>query len=219
MICFAIQAFDKLDERVAALCEAVGVELRPSEVTEIARALLAAIIVLAFVAVTALVLIYVERKISAYIQDRLGPMRAGPKGVLQTVLDAVKLLLKEDIIPRDADRRLFTLAPILVFCPAVIVLATLPFGHGVWAADLNLGIVFVIAFSGLTVLGIILAGWASNNKWSLLGGLRSAAQMVSYEIPMGLAIVVVVMMADDMKLSTIVAKQGDLWQCTVSSSP
>ncbi len=210
MICFALPTIDELGQRLGALCEAVGV--RPDEALQVGRTVVATIIIVfVFVPVTALVLIYLERKVSAYIQDRLGPMRAGPKGILQTALDAVKLLLKEDIIPRDADRRLFTIAPILVFCPGVIVLATLPFGNGVWAADLNLGIVFMIAFSGLTVLGIILAGFASNNKWSLLGGLRAAAQMVSYEIPMGLAIVAVVLMAGDLKMSSIVQGQANHW--------
>ncbi|MFQ5811243.1 MAG: NADH-quinone oxidoreductase subunit NuoH [Armatimonadota bacterium] len=212
MICLAITTLDELARRIAAACTAAGVQLQPGEVTRIGQTLLAAfIIVLVLVPITALVLIYLERKISGHIQDRLGPMRAGPKGILQTILDAVKLLLKEDIIPKDADQRLFTLAPILVFCPAAIVLVTLPFGNGVWAADLNLGIVFIAAFSGLTVLGIILAGFASNNKWSLLGALRGAAQLISYEIPMGLAIVAAVIMAGDMKMSSIVQAQENHW--------
>ncbi|MGD8238798.1 MAG: NADH-quinone oxidoreductase subunit H, partial [Armatimonadota bacterium] len=212
MICFAGAIVDEVARRIAGACKAVGVELQAGEVIGIGETLFAAfIIIVVLVPITALVLIYVERKISGHIQDRLGPMRAGPKGILQTVFDAVKLLLKEDIIPRDADQRLFTLAPILVFCPACIVLVTLPFGNGVWAADLNLGIVFIAAFSSLTVLGIILAGFASNNKWSLLGALRGAAQLISYEIPMGLAIVAAVMMAGDMKLSSIVQGQETHW--------
>ncbi len=212
MNCIAAVTIQGLAERAVALCGRVGIQLQAGEVIGIGRMVLAALLIaLVLVPLTALVLIYLERKVSAYIQGRLGPMRAGPKGVLQTVLDAVKLLQKEDIIPRDADRRLFTIAPLLVFCPAVIVLVTMPFGNGVWAADLNLGIVFMIAFSSLTVLGIILAGYASNNKWSLLGGIRGAAQMISYEIPMGLAVVAVVMMAGDAKMSAIVHAQENHW--------
>ena len=184
---------------------------------DVGRMIVAALLV-AFVLIplTALVLIYLERKISGYIQDRYGPMRWGPKGILQTVYDALKLLQKEDIVPRDADRILFTVAPVLVFIPAVIVFVTMPFGRlpdgrPLIAADLNLGIVFMIAFGSINVLGIMTAGWASNNKWSLLGGIRAAAQMVSYEIPMGLAVVTVVLATGSMRMSDIVAAQADHW--------
>ena len=186
-------------------------------VYDLGRMTLAGLIVaFVFIPVTALVLIYLERKISGYIQDRYGPMRWGPKGVLQTVYDALKLLQKEDIIPRDADRLLFTLAPVMVFAPAVVVFVTMPFGRlpdgqPLMAADLNLGIVFMVAFSSINVLGIMMGGWASNNKWSLLGGLRAAAQMLSYEIPMGLAILTVVLPTGSLRMSQIVASQADHW--------
>jgi len=173
--------------------------------------LVAAVIAIGFVSLTALWLIYLERKVSGHIQDRLGPMRAGPKGLLQTVYDAIKLLLKEDIIPRQADRLLFTLAPLAVVTIAVIVFVTMPFGRKLIPADLNLGIVFMVAFSSVTVLGILVAGWSSNNKWSLLGGLRSGAQMLSYEIPMGLAILTVVMATGSFRISDIIAAQQNHW--------
>ncbi len=169
-----------------------------------------------FIPLTALVLIYLERKISGYIQDRYGPMRWGPKGVLQTVYDALKLIQKEDIIPRDADRILFTLAPVMVFVPAVVVFVTMPFGRlpdgrPLMAADLSLGIVFMVAFGSINVLGIMMGGWASNNKWSLLGGLRSAAQMLGYEIPMGLAIITIVLPTGSLRMSEIIAAQSNHW--------
>ncbi|MFQ6098413.1 MAG: NADH-quinone oxidoreductase subunit NuoH [Armatimonadota bacterium] len=184
---------------------------------ELGRATVAALLVaFVFIPLTALVLIYIERKISGYIQDRYGPMRWGPKGVLQTIYDALKLVQKEDIVPSDADRVLFTAAPILVVVPAVVVFVTMPFGRlpdgrPLMAADLNLGVVFMFAFGSVTVLGIMTAGWASNNKWSLLGGIRSAAQMVSYEIPMGLAIITIILPTGSMRMSDIIAAQAEHW--------
>ncbi|MFQ6132052.1 MAG: NADH-quinone oxidoreductase subunit NuoH [Armatimonadota bacterium] len=173
--------------------------------------LVAAVVAFGFISLTALWLIYLERKVSGHIQDRLGPMRAGPKGLIQTVYDALKLLMKEDIIPRQADRLLFTLAPIAILAISVVVFVTMPFGRNLIPADLNLGIVFMVAFSSLTVLAIVIAGWSSNNKWSLLGGLRGGAQMLSYEIPMGLAVVTVVMATGSFKISDIIAAQADHW--------
>ncbi len=135
-------------------------------------------------------LVYLERKISAFIQARLGPMRVGPWGLLQPLADLVKLISKEDIIPDKADRTIFPLAPMISVIAGFTCLAVMPFGPS-WLhiSDVNIGLLFVFAFSSLGVLGIIMAGWSSNSKYPLLGGLRSSAQMVSYEVGMGLAIV------------------------------
>lgn len=135
-------------------------------------------------------LVYAERKISAFIQARLGPMRVGPWGLLQPLADLVKLISKEDLVPDKADQTIFPLAPMISVVAAFTCLAVLPFGPS-WLhiADVNIGLLFVFAFSSLGVLGIIMAGWSSNSKYPLLGGLRSSAQMVSYEVGMGLAIV------------------------------
>jgi len=147
-------------------------------------------VVLFIIATLVAYLVYAERKISAFIQARLGPMRVGPWGLLQPLADLVKLISKEDIIPDKADRTIFPLAPMISVIAAFTSLAVLPFGP-TWLhiADVNIGLLFVFAFSSLGVLGIIMAGWSSNSKYPLLGGLRSSAQMVSYEVGMGLAIV------------------------------
>src|SRR6266403_1989961 len=151
---------------------------------------------------------YLERKISAFMQARLGPMRVGPWGLLQPIADGLKLLVKEDFIPENADRWIFFLAPYIVVVAAFIVMAVVPFGPD-WAVitDVNIGILFVLAVSSVGVLALILAGWSSNSKYALLGALRSSAQMVSYEISMGLAIIGALMFARTLSLSGIVTAQ------------
>lgn len=147
-------------------------------------------VMLFIVATLVAYLVYAERKISAFIQARLGPMRVGPWGLLQPLADLVKLISKEDITPDKADRTIFPLAPMISVMAAFTCLAVLPFGPDfLHIADVNIGLLFIFAFSSLAVLGIIMAGWSSNSKYPLLGGLRSSAQMVSYEVGMGLAIV------------------------------
>jgi NADH-quinone oxidoreductase subunit H len=152
---------------------------------------------------------YLERKISAFMQARLGPMRVGPWGLLQPIADGLKLLTKEDFIPESADRWIFFFAPYIAVAAAFIVFAVVPFGPD-WAVitDINIGLLFVIAVSSVGVLALILAGWSSNSKYALLGGLRSSAQMVSYEVAVGLAIVGALMFARTLSLSGIVAAQG-----------
>lgn len=162
-----------------------------------------AAIPLVFVLLYALVVIYLEMKLAAHIQNRLAYMRTGWHGTLQPIADIVKLLQKEDIIPSAADRLLFTLAPFLVFIGAYAVFAVLPFSREFVGSDLNIGIFYIIAVASLAVVGILMAGWASNNKWSLFGAMRSAAQIVSYEIPAALAILAVVMIAGTMNLQEL----------------
>src|SRR5438132_13956440 len=152
---------------------------------------------------------YLERKISAFMQARLGPMRVGPWGLLQPIADGLKLLVKEDFIPENADRWVFFVAPYIAVVAAFIVMAVVPFGPD-WAVitDVNIGVLFVLAVSSVGVLALILAGWSSNSKYALLGALRSSAQMVSYEVSMGLAIIGALMFARTLSLSGVVTAQA-----------
>ena len=165
-------------------------------------------------------LTWLERKIAAHIQQRPGPMRVGWHGLLQPLADAIKLLTKEDHIPSEADRLLFTIAPVVALVPPFLVFVAIPFGDPVWLwgteitlslSDMNVGLLFILAVSGIGVFGTILAGWASNSKYAVLGSLRSIAQMISYEIPMGFSVIGVVMLAGSMKLTDIVHAQDGLW--------
>jgi NADH-quinone oxidoreductase subunit H len=152
---------------------------------------------------------YLERKISAFMQARLGPMRVGPWGLLQPIADGLKLLTKEDFVPENADRWIFFVAPYIAVVAAFIVMAVVPFGPD-WAVitDVNIGVLFVLAVSSVGVLALILAGWSSNSKYALLGALRSSAQMVSYEVSMGLAIIGALMFARTLSLSGVVGAQA-----------
>ena len=152
---------------------------------------------------------YLERKISAFMQARLGPMRVGPWGLLQPIADGLKLLTKEDFVPENADRWIFFVAPYIAVVAAFIVMAVVPFGPD-WAVitDVNIGVLFVLAVSSVGVLALILAGWSSNSKYALLGALRSSAQMVSYEVSMGLAIIGALMFARTLSLSGVVIAQA-----------
>lgn len=175
------------------------------------NALLSAVAVIGFVAVNALFLIWLERKFAGWMQARLGPMHVGWKGSLQTVADALKLLLKEDIIPRDADRPLFFVAPYLVMIPTLLTFMMLPFSLAWVGYDYNLGALFALSISTVAAMGILAAGWGSNNKYSLLGGVRAVAQLLSYEIPMILTVLCVVMVVGSMSLTNIVQQQEGLW--------
>ena len=173
------------------------------------------------IAVYALVVIWFERKVAAHIQDRLGPMEVGGwHGWLQTVADSLKLLLKEDIIPALADRRLFKLAPYIVFLAAFSVFAALPFSDKIIGSELNIGIFYILAVSSVGVIGILMAGWGSNNKWALFGSMRSVAQLVSYEIPIGLSILVVVMSVGSLSMRDIVmAQDGGILNWMIWKNP
>jgi len=167
-----------------------------------------AIVCFTFMALGPLVYVYGERKISGFMQDRLGPNRVGPYGLLQTVADTVKLLFKEAVFPRDVDRRLFVLAPVIVNVGAFLPFVVIPWGARLQPADLNIGAFYVIAVSSLATVGLIMAGWASNNKYALLGAMRSAAQIVSYEIPAVMVLLVPVMIVGSLSLQDIVAAQA-----------
>ena len=174
---------------------------------------IATIIPLFFILFAVLYMIYGLRKIMGWIQARIGPNRVGPYGLAQTIADAVKLLAKEDIIPKCADRWPFIIAPIVVFVPAYMVYMVIPFGKGRgWVAqDLSIGVLYIVAVLSIPIIGIITAGWASNNKWSLIGAFRAAAQLISYEVPLTLAMVPSVMLAGTMSLQGIVKAQGGTW--------
>ena len=165
-------------------------------------------VVFGFVNVFAIGAVWSERKVSAHMQCRLGPMEVGPHGLLQTVADGLKLLTKEDIIPRLADKPLFALAPAIVFAGVLMRFVPLPFGDKLIASDLDLGLFFIAAVGAVEVLGVIMAGWASNNKWSLFATIRTATQMVSYEIPIGIAFVTVILCCGSFSLMDIVNLQG-----------
>ncbi|RED57676.1 NADH-quinone oxidoreductase subunit NuoH [Cohnella lupini] len=168
--------------------------------------------ILAVVIIFVTYAIYFERKFIGWMQFRKGPNRTGPLGLLQTVADVSKLLLKEDTIPKKADRGLFILAPALAFVPSFAVLAFIPYTLELQFADLNVGFLYYVALSGITTIAIVVAGWASNNKYSLLGGMRSAAQMISYEVPLVMSVVGVVMMSGSLNLREIVISQsGYFW--------
>ncbi|MTH54003.1 NADH-quinone oxidoreductase subunit NuoH [Bacillus mangrovi] len=173
-----------------------------------ALALLFLFVVLGFVTYG----ILAERKVMGFMQGRIGPNQVGGRwGLLQTVSDVLKLLLKEDTIPKLADRPLFILAPVIAFAPAFLVLAVIPFTDAFQFADIGVGLLYYIAISGLTTVGVVAGGWASNNKYSLLGGMRAAAQMISYEIPLVMSVIGVVLLTGSLNLNEIVAGQEKVW--------
>ena len=179
----------------------------PIVVLDILFQLLAAVAVALFLVLNALFIIWFERKISALMHMRRGPNRVGPFGLRQTLADTIKLLIKEDIIPDTADKGVFRAAPFVVLAATVMLFVVLPFGKGMTAADLNVGLLYFLAVSSLSVIGILAGGWASNNKFSLMGGMRSAAQIVSYEVPAVLALLSIALLAGSLKMGDIVARQ------------
>ena len=172
---------------------------------------IAGIAYLTFFAVLGLFLVYMERKVCAFIQNRLGPMRVGPWGLLQTIADFIKLLMKELIRIKSADQFLFNVAPFIVITASFLAMGALPFDKGLQVLDFDIGLFYVSAVSSLGVLGVLLAGWASNNKYSLIGAMRSGAQIVSYELSVGLSLMTIIVLAGTMQFSELVAGQADMW--------
>lgn len=165
------------------------------------------VIIFAFVMTMVMGFIYLERRGLGRLQVRLGPNRVGPFGVLQPVADAIKVLIKEDIVPAKGDKWVHWLAPVVAFVPAVMIFAVVPFHDGALLADLNIGILYVVAISSVSVVGIFMAGWGSNNKYSLIGAMRTVAQVVSYEIPLVLSIIGVVLITGSLSMNKIVEAQ------------
>lgn len=169
-----------------------------------------------------------ERKLLGYFQLRLGPNRVGPFGMLQPIADGIKILLKEDLIPANVNKIIYTLAPILTFIPALIIAAVIPFGNDLKLfgqtiplviSDFNVGVLYIFAVSSIGVYGLVLAGWSSNNKWSLLGAVRSSAQLISYEVSLGLSIIGVLMIAGSLSLTDIVASQDKIYNWFIVRQP
>jgi NADH-quinone oxidoreductase subunit H len=177
----------------------------------ITELLIIGVLILLFYALVSLFLVYAERKVCAFMQNRLGPNRVGPFGIFQTIADLFKLLFKELVPIKNADSFLFNLAPFIVIIASFMAIAAIPFAKGLHAIDMNIGVLYVIAVSAMGVIGVLLAGWSSNNKYSLIGAMRSGAQIVSYELSVGLALITIVIMAGSMPLSVIVEAQRDGW--------
>lgn len=177
------------------------------------------VLIFTIMALNAMVAVYFERKVSAFMQDRLGPMEVGIfgfkggrkfwGGIGQTIADALKLLVKEDILPNSADKALMVIAPFIIFTGALLTFIAIPLSESFVISDFNIGLFYIIAMSSVGVIGIILAGWSSNNKWSLYGAMRAAAQIVSYEIPIGLSLLLVVLVVGSLHLGDIVQWQAD----------
>ncbi len=173
-------------------------------------ALIGVVVLASIILVVAILLVWVERKIAARIQDRFGPNRVGPFGLLQPVADIIKLLIKEDITPEGADRVVYNIAPILATASVLLLWAVIPFSPTVFGTDVNVGALYIVAIGGLGTLAIIMAGWSSNNKYALLGAFRTVAQLVSYEVPLVLVLLVPVILAHNMGMNGIVQAQS-IW--------
>ncbi|HLO57475.1 MAG TPA: NADH-quinone oxidoreductase subunit NuoH [Bacteroidales bacterium] len=178
---------------------------------QFAELVIIGLVFLIFYALLGLFLVYAERKVCAFIQNRLGPNRVGPVGLFQTVADLIKLLMKELIPIKNADQLLFNIAPFIVIIASFMAIAAIPFAKGLHAIDFNIGVFYVIAVSSLGVVGILLAGWSSNSKYSLIGAMRSGAQVISYELSVGLSLLTIVIFAGTMQLSGIVESQANGW--------
>lgn len=175
------------------------------------------LVLLTLYAVIALALIYIERKVTGFFQCRLGPNRVGPAGLIQSVADMIKILIKEIIHVDRVDKFLFYLAPFFIIVSSMLTFGALPFAQGLQAVDFNIGVFYVIAVSSIGIIGVLLAGWSSNNKFSMIGAMRSGAQFISYELSAGLALLTVVVLSGSMQLSTIVENQKYIWQWNLIS--
>ena len=178
---------------------------------ELIRMVFAVIIIISFIFLNAIMMGYLERKIAGHVQRRPGPMEVGSHGILQLVVDGVKLVGKELLIPVNVDRTLFRLAPILSFTPVILPLLVIPFSEKLQARDLNLGLVFIVSMTSINVMAILVAGWGSNNKYSMFGAMRAVAQSIAYEIPILLSMLAVVLMTNTFSLKEIVGAQQNIW--------
>ena len=169
------------------------------------------IIFLTLFAVLGLILVYVERKICAFFQQRLGPMRVGFWGTAQTLADVIKLLFKEPLITKNADKFLFNLAPFIIIIASFMAIAAIPFANGLQAFDVDIGVFYITAISSIGVVGVLLAGWASNNKYSLIGAMRSGAQIISYELSVGLSLLTIIVLTGSLQFSEIIESQRAGW--------
>lgn len=184
-------------------------EAVPEPLLALVLTVVMATVVLGFISIMVMFLIWLERKVSAHMQDRLGPMRVGGwHGWAQSIADGVKLLFKEDIVPERADRLIFAFAPMVVFASAFAAYVVLPFSPTLIVSDLNIGVLYLLAISSVVVIGILMAGWSSNNKWALYGSIRSAAQIISYEIPAGFALLTTIMIVGSLSMQEIARAQA-----------
>jgi len=199
-----------IEKITIAIQEALYANL-PEFIALLAQFVLVGIFVISLFAVLGLVLVFMERKVSAYMQIRVGPNRVGFKGTAQTLADTLKLVLKEGLTPDGADKFLFNLAPFIVMIGAMLLMAPIPFARNVQIWDINIGVLYISAVSSISVIGVLMAGWASNNKYSLIGAMRSGAQIVSYELSAGLSIISIVILTGSLQLSEIIASQENGW--------
>ncbi|HNP24932.1 MAG TPA: NADH-quinone oxidoreductase subunit NuoH [Panacibacter sp.] len=186
-------------------------ETFPSTWAMLIEFVIVGVCIIGLFAMLGLVLIMMERKVSSWMQLRLGPNRVGPGGMFQTVADTLKLIVKEGMTPNGVDKLLFNVAPFVVMIIAMVIMAPLIFAKGLQIWDINIGVLFITAVSSVSVIGILMAGWASNNKYSLLGAMRSGAQIVSYELSAGFAVLVIVILTGSLRISDIVNAQADGW--------
>jgi NADH-quinone oxidoreductase subunit H len=200
--------FTTIDQFIKELLIGFGLD---AIVTDIVLNILGAVVLGGLVGATAILLIWAERKLVARIQDRLGPNRVGPFGLLQTIADALKLITKEVLIPKGADRYVFMMAPLVVVAGVIGMWAVIPLAPGLAGTDLNVGVLYVIAIGAIGTLGIIMAGLSSNNKYALLGAFRTVAQMLSYTVPIILALLIPVMLAGSMGMASIIDAQSPVW--------
>ena len=204
--------FDIYDFSVltASIHESLGAMMGETAVM-ITEMVIVGIIFLTLFAVLGLILVYVERKICAFFQQRLGPMRVGFWGTAQTLADVIKLLLKEPLITKNADKFLFNLAPFIIIIASFMAIAAIPFANGLHAFDIDIGIFYITAISSIGVVGVLLAGWASNNKYSLIGAMRSGAQIISYELSVGLSLLTIIVLTGSLQFSEIIESQRTGW--------
>src|SRR5262245_23960391 len=187
-------------------------ELTRAIVPELVQHVIAAFIVLNVVIGIVTYVTLLERKFAARMQSRIGPYRVGPHGLLQPIADALKLMMKEDVVPTTADRPVYNLAPIVFLIPCMLIFATMPFAPGLGVADLNIGILFFLAVSAMEIVGLFMGGWGSNNKYALLSAMRAVNQIISYDLPFVFAALVPVLLAGSLRLSDIAAAQsGGFW--------